>query len=179
MPILSNRRHEQFATLIAGGMTPTKAYSAAGFTGRGSAQSASRLAKSSPVAARIAELSHDLSCMARQRAVVDREYVLRRLRENVERAMQVKPVLDSKGKPVGTYRYDGSVANRALELIGKELEMFRDGHDHTFKWDGDPKKLTKEQLETLTKALEEQVFGDDVAAATAAREAAIRNMRVQ
>jgi hypothetical protein len=33
-------------------------------------------------------------------------------------------VRDAKGNPTGEYRYDGSVANRALELIGKELGMF-------------------------------------------------------
>jgi phage terminase small subunit len=57
MPTLSNPRHEQFAALVAGGMTPTKAYVAAGFAGKGAAQSASRLAKIPVAAARIAELS--------------------------------------------------------------------------------------------------------------------------
>src|SRR5215472_10894611 len=135
MPILTNTRHEQFATLIAGGMSPTRAYSAAGFTGKGAAQSASRLAKTPPVAARIAELTRDLSSLSVQRAVVDRQYVLSRLRENVERAMQAEPVLDSKGKPVGTYRYDGSVANRALELLGKELGMFANRAASEDVWD--------------------------------------------
>jgi hypothetical protein len=49
---------------------------------------------------------------------------LRRLRENVERAMQGEPVLDRKGLPTGEWRYDGAVANRALELLGKELGLF-------------------------------------------------------
>ena len=38
--------------------------------------------------------------------------------------MQERPVLDSSGKSTGTYRYAGSVANRALQLLGRELGMF-------------------------------------------------------
>src|SRR5262249_36874925 len=45
-------------------------------------------------------------------------------RENVERSMQIRPILDAKGEPTGEYRWDGSVANKALELLGKELGMF-------------------------------------------------------
>ena len=46
--------------------------------------------------------------------------------ENVEKAMQAVPVLDNQGNPTGVYKYEGSVANRALELIGKEYGMFID-----------------------------------------------------
>ena len=58
------------------------------------------------------------------RACIDRDYVLAGLKENFERAMQYKPVLDGKGKPTGEYAYSGAVANRALELLGKDLGMF-------------------------------------------------------
>jgi phage terminase small subunit len=53
-------------------------------------------------------------------------WVLEGLRENKERAMQAEPVLDREGNPTGEYVYQGSVANRALELIGKQLGMFVD-----------------------------------------------------
>ena len=56
MPTLRNRRHEHFANFVAGGMTARKAYVAAGFSGNGAAQSASRLAKQTAVERRIAEL---------------------------------------------------------------------------------------------------------------------------
>jgi phage terminase small subunit len=49
--------------------------------------------------------------------------------ENAERALQHIPVLDRHGKPTGEYRYDGSVANRALELLGKQQGMFIDRHE--------------------------------------------------
>jgi hypothetical protein len=38
-------------------------------------------------------------------------------------------VLDRDGKPTGEYRYDGNVANRALELLGKQQGMFIDRHE--------------------------------------------------
>jgi hypothetical protein len=52
--------------------------------------------------------------------------VIEGLKRNFERAMQAQPALDSGGKPTGEYRYNGSVATRCLELLGKELGMFVD-----------------------------------------------------
>jgi hypothetical protein len=49
--------------------------------------------------------------------------------ENAERALQHVAVLDKKRKPTGEYRYDGSVANRALELLGKQQGMFIDRNE--------------------------------------------------
>jgi hypothetical protein len=54
---------------------------------------------------------------------VTRAWVLERLAENVNRAMQIEEI-KLRGVPTGEYRYEGSVANRALELLGKELGLF-------------------------------------------------------
>lgn len=51
-------------------------------------------------------------------------WVLDGLKSNAERAMQAEPVYDREGEPTGEYRYEGNVANRAYELIGKHLGMF-------------------------------------------------------
>lgn len=59
-----------------------------------------------------------------ERAEVTADWVLARLVENVERSMQSEPVLDHEGEPTGEYRYHGTVANRALELLGKHMGMF-------------------------------------------------------
>ena len=109
------------------------------------------------------ELSNHLSCIAVQRAVIDRDFVLAGLKEIA----------------TNTAEKSTSARVRAYELLGQELGMFRAAIDHTMKWDDDPAKLTKEQLETLTKAFEKEAFGDDEKAAAAAREEAIRKMRVQ
>lgn len=61
-----------------------------------------------------------------ERVQVDADWILERLVENVERSMQAVEVLDSKGKPTGEYVYQGNVANKALELLGKHHGMFSD-----------------------------------------------------
>ena len=63
---------------------------------------------------------------AAEEAGVDVVYVLKGLKENKERSMRAVPVLDHEGKPTGEYQYDGAVANRSMELIGKHLRMFGD-----------------------------------------------------
>ena len=60
-----------------------------------------------------------------EKVALTQEWVLTRLMENAERALQHIAVLDKERKPTGEYRYDGSVANRALELLGKQQ-----GHVH-------------------------------------------------
>lgn len=59
-----------------------------------------------------------------EKAETSQAWVLSRLRENVERSMQVVPVYDRDGNETGQYQYEGAVANRALELIGKHRGMF-------------------------------------------------------
>ena len=56
---------------------------------------------------------------------VDRTWVISMLTENAKRAMQVEPVRDREGNPIGQYSYQGGVANKALELLGKEIGMFQ------------------------------------------------------
>src|SRR4051794_36881879 len=86
MPALTNARHEHFSRLVGSGMTTTQAYVAAGFVGKGAAQSASRLAKSAAVANRIAELIHIAGKSNAIRAKIDREWVLTGLRKEAETA---------------------------------------------------------------------------------------------
>ena len=58
------------------------------------------------------------------RTEVSQDWVIERLVDNFERAMQVRPVMDARSKPTGEYTYHGAVANRAPELRGKHLGMF-------------------------------------------------------
>lgn len=75
-----------------------------------------------------------------ERTRIDVDFVLTTLRDNALRAMQAEPVM-VKGEATGEYQYDGHVANRALELIGKHLRMFPDRHEVTGK-DGEPIQVT-------------------------------------
>jgi hypothetical protein len=63
--------------------------------------------------------------------------VIETLVTNVQRAMQAEEVKRPDGMGTGEYRYEGSVANRALELLGKHLGMFIDRHELAGK-DGGP-----------------------------------------
>lgn len=72
-----------------------------------------------------------------ERVQVTQDWVISRLVDNVERAMTAEPVRDREGNETGVYVYNGSVANKALELLGKHLGMFTDKHELTGK-DGGP-----------------------------------------
>ncbi len=78
-----------------------------------------------------------LLAVASEQALVDAAWVLARLRENVERAMQAIPVTDREGNETGQYTYEGAVANKGLELLGKHLGLFPNKHVLTGK-DGGP-----------------------------------------
>lgn len=78
-------------------------------------------------------VAEEIACRQRQRAEkseMDEAWILEQLRANVERAMQVEAVVDREGNPTGEYTYQGNVANKALELIGKHRGMFVDRSEH-------------------------------------------------
>ncbi len=58
--------------------------------------------------------------------LVNKRYVIDKLKENVERCLQVEPVRDKDGQPTGEYQYNASAANKALELLGRHLRVFDD-----------------------------------------------------
>ena len=59
-------------------------------------------------------------------SMLDALWVLEGLKENYDRAMQHHALYNKDGTKTGEYQYQGSVANRSLELIGKHLGMFAD-----------------------------------------------------
>lgn len=67
-----------------------------------------------------------------ERVNITQDYVLGNLTEIVERCMQRRPVLNMGGKQVqdeegnNLWAFDAKGANRALELLGKHLGMFKD-----------------------------------------------------
>lgn len=129
MPILDNAQHELFAQEIAKGTAQRDAYKAAGYNTKsdaGADASASRLLSNAKIKARVAELQERIGAVAVEKAAVSKSWVIAKLVENVERSMQAEAVKDSEGTPTGEYKYNGNVANRALELLGKEMGMFID-----------------------------------------------------
>lgn len=130
MPILSNARHERFAQEIAKGTEAGEAYKIAGF--KPNPGNARRLKLDEAVKKRVEAILIERSKIhekglerAIERVALTKEWVIERLVENANRAMQAEAV-KREGQEIGEYRYEGSVANRALELLGKELGMFVD-----------------------------------------------------
>lgn len=126
---LKNARHELFAQELANGTNASQAYRNAGYSDNRAA--ASRLQQDERIKQRVAqllEIRRKQHAKASEKAVqalgVDRQWVLGKLVENVERGLQARAVLDDDGKPIGEYKYDGGVVNRALELLGIEQGMF-------------------------------------------------------
>lgn len=127
--LLKNPKHELFAQELANGTNASQAYRNAGYSD--SRANACRLQQDERIQQRVATLLEERRkqhAKASERAVqklgVDRQWVLSKLVENVERGLQARAVLDDDGKPIGEFRYDGGVVNRALELLGVEQGMF-------------------------------------------------------
>jgi len=126
-------RRERFAREYLIDLNGTRAAVAAGYSPATAAVTASRLLKDAKVRALIGEAQADLMA----EADIDAAWVLAALRDNYERAMTAVPVYDREGNPTGEYTYQGAVANRSLELIGKHIGMFVERHEVTGK-DGGP-----------------------------------------
>ena len=151
MPDLGNQRQERFARLLAAGAEPETAYRQAGYRAGGAGRRAATLAACPAVSARVDELRrawdrHGAGA-AQDRSPADgpgRAWVVARLVETAERALQAVPVTDRKGEPTGEFTYQGSVALRALELLGRELGMFSDRKESP---EGGVEALSDEDLE--------------------------------
>lgn len=120
---LKKPQWEKFAQLVAGGMGYEDAYAKVGF--KRDHANAKRLSEKPDVRTRIDWLQTQAaaSIVESSQAAIEasgltRDWVITRLMENVERSMQAVPVVIA-GVPTGEYEYDGSVANRALEILGK------------------------------------------------------------
>jgi hypothetical protein len=111
MGMLKNAKHEQFAHEIANGLTREDAYACVYDKVDGKKQSAYRLLTRADIAARVEELRAGAERRVEEKIGVTKAWVIQEL-QAVHQAAVAKD--------------NGSVSNRSLELIGKELGMFRD-----------------------------------------------------
>jgi phage terminase small subunit len=126
VPILKNSKHEMFAHGVAKGVAIAQAYIDAGFSEKGANPSGARLLRNATIAARVDEIKANIEKSVEAKVGVSKAWVIEKLQQNLARAMQEVEICDNKGKGTGEFRYEGNVANKALELIGKELGMFKD-----------------------------------------------------
>lgn len=115
MPILENPRHERFAQGLAKGLSASEAYEAAGF--KPSRAAASRLSTKVNVQERVKELQGRVV----EGIQISKQWVMEQLVDNVVKAKEAK---------------EFAPANKALELLGKEVGMFKDRIEHTGKGGG-------------------------------------------
>jgi phage terminase small subunit len=154
MGVLQDPQHESFAQSIALGKAPRLAYEAAGYkvgSKRAAIASASRLRNRPDVAQRILELQIGAAKLVH----VDRAFIVQKLVRTLAMAMGEAPrprtifLRGSKGKRgkteiIQVLDVDTMAANRAAELLGKEIGMFIDRSEVGAP--GDFARLTDEEL---------------------------------
>lgn len=119
-------KQERFVQEYLLDLNATQAAIRAGYSAKTANEQGARLLANVSVREAIEVAKEDRS----ERTELTQDWVVSKLRENVERAMQAVPVMDKDG-PTGEFKYDGAVANRALELLGKHIGMFTDKHEHS------------------------------------------------
>lgn len=132
MPQLRNRRWEKFCQLTAQGLKRGEAYYKAGYAAPNHAAASgmgSKLFSRPEIKARVKELQdlmaeHEVEALIE--AGMDRNWVMAELQDIVGRCKQETPVKDRQGNLTGEYTFNAAGANKALELVGKELGMFAD-----------------------------------------------------
>ncbi len=87
------------------------------------ATGASRLVKKTNIQLYINHLNDERS----KKLKVSSSFVITGLMENYFRCMQAEPIIGADGEPIGIYKHNPNAANKALELIGKHLDMWEKG----------------------------------------------------
>lgn len=124
-------RQQRFIDEYLLDLNATQAAIRAGYSERTAKSQASRLLTNVDIRARIEQLKKTRA----DRLNLDAYWVLKRLMDISDRAMQAEPVMEwdhseQQLVPSGEYQFDSSGANRATELIGKHLGMFKDTIKH-------------------------------------------------
>ena len=144
MPVLDNLRWECFAKDVALGKTYTDAYKSIGGKAKDKAKAGAALASHAEIQQRVMELQQRVTDTAVERAPITKGWILDKLRENAEKGLAL---------PGGS-----AVANRALELLGKELGMFQDPAN---KLTRTVRSVTDLSLQELDALLAESLGGRD------------------
>jgi phage terminase small subunit len=115
---------------------------------------ASRMLTNANIKTAVAKLMQDRA----EKNSLTADWVLKRLKENLERCMQIEPVFDRYGHETGVYKWEPKAANKSLELIGKHIGMFIDKLEHSGTIDGVDttfKNISSEKLQKIVGLLSE------------------------
>jgi len=167
MGALQDPQHEVFAQDIAAGKAPALSYEHAGFkssTRRAAISNASRLRNRPDVANRILELQQAAAKLVH----IDRAFIVDKLRKTLAMAMGELPKprtvvtrqtrktkkgtrTSSKSAIIEVLEVDTMAANRAAELLGKEIGMFIDRSE--VGQPGDFARLSDDELREKVRAI--------------------------
>jgi hypothetical protein len=131
-----NARQAKFVAEYLACKNGAEAYRRAGYkakTDKAAGDSASRLLENVGIATAIKEGLEAQEKAQQERAAmyeVTKDWVVENLKEVAARAMQKAKVLGNDGKEAGYAEYNGPVACRSLELLGKSIGMFKEVHEH-------------------------------------------------
>ncbi len=131
-------RDELFAQYLSSGMPQLEAYHAAGF--KGDTPNASRKANTPEMLKRVA----DIRAKAIENLIIDKQWVVRQLIMNHNRAFQKGMI---------------AASNQSLELIGRELGMFVDRKD--IRVHAQFERLTDRELLQQLKEVTQQLAIED------------------
>lgn len=147
-------KQEAFCQEYVVDMNATQAAIRAGYKENTARSMACKMLTKVNIQERIAELKQE-RC---QRTKIDADWVLMAAKKIYDRCMQEEPILDREGKPVvvtdgngelvAAYKFDSSGANKALDTIGKHVDVqaFND-------------KVTSEVTHKVDKSLAERLLG--------------------
>jgi phage terminase small subunit len=124
-------------------LNASKAAERAGFSAKTAYSIGQRLLKNVEIRQAVDEAIEARSV----RTGLTQDWVLERLKENVDRSMQAEAVKDKFGNETGEYIYNGGVANGALTLIGKHLGMFVEKSEVDLKATVSEVKVTKQVVD--------------------------------
>lgn len=122
MAALKNERHERFCQEYLVDLNATRAAIRTGYSKKTAGQIGHELLKRPDVQERIAELKAERS----ERTKIDADWVLAQAVKVHERCMQAEPVMeqvDGEWRETGEYKFEHSGANRALEIIGRHVDV--------------------------------------------------------
>jgi phage terminase small subunit len=147
-------KQEAFCQAVVSGMSQADAYRKAYDAERMKAETiqnkAHILMKNGEVRARVEAIRAPVVERAIEKAAVDKAWVMSKLVKVVDMGMQAEPVYDNDGAASGEYKQNLAAANKALELIGKELAMFIDRSEvRTGPLDG----IEHEELKAIRDAI--------------------------
>jgi hypothetical protein len=124
---------------------------------------ASRWSQLPRVRARLNELANERAAIASQgfdlsvkMTGLNKAAVMVTLWDNVQGALKGEPIVNGRGEEIGR-RYDRNAANRALELLGKELGMFTERQETTVKIEDRLRNMSDEERLAYHRELLESV----------------------